>query len=351
MPGISLVRTPAELFRETDGTPNTSNNYSLFVAAHNPVIYRVERRDFDCTFSSTAQGNILAEMNFSPIAAGFVIGQQAWIECDGDTFYPQVAEVYSMTWTGAVGTIVFITKTAVLFSLPIPGLINSNIIYAHYGCLVEMEIDRDPLTGQPIAKESAVFRLNMGRYTNIDLKSWAGVYFLSESNYDYTVNAADKHLSMCFNLTFTQTYTSSEAEPFAYDSMIITNSSKFIADIYGQNMAEYVCPATQPDNDYPYPKFLSTLEVPTYRAGNLFSLGINYHETTTYTKIVCAEFFDRNMNSLGTSSYGSLINVATNHILPPETIPAGTEFIEMWIDISIPSNLYMDTDYVDTNYV
>lgn len=265
-------------------TISSSGMKSRYHAAFNPIIYNLQRKDYnvltvtkaglsDITARTSTLTQILSYIYVTlstPIGGSdeVTVGDYFYLKCGQYDVVADVLEIVSPT--------TFKLNVAYKGNAS-NGFINLNTSRVGYYLETEVLVEQNgsyvvagKIRSTPDTKGAIEFDPSEWVQDYVDLRN--------QYLYDGTPNKAEKTSSGIFNLRYTETWQNEEAEA---NSAIITDSTyqfymgsvQQVRDTYGQNMALYVPFCSEPQTaDSSNVKFLTDFEEPTMFEGYPFDV-------------------------------------------------------------------------------
>jgi hypothetical protein len=232
---------------------------SRWTAAHNPVIYKFQRRDRDISSVSESSGWLRLLM---PDPSGLSVG---------DTVY-----INTFRYKGAVRIEATSVSAVWVSGLPYTGTDGAGYMNElskrNYRIAINVyESGSDKLLG---ATSCVPFTDGSGKK---DLGIYVAAYLKLVPTFEYdAVNKRDTNASLRFYITYQELWTGGSSDVFndSVNYIYAVNAARQIGDSFGQNMHPYVLA---------YPtirtaKFLTKFKRPVYFKGEPFSVGFIHSE-------------------------------------------------------------------------
>lgn len=311
---------------EVDVNSN-SNTVSKWNAAHHPISYQIQRKDFTVVVVSVPGKHTATLTGLSGLASEeFSLGDFIYVETDTGSGTFEVIEITDPDKIAFQSPDVFAGS----------GYIN-NLGRANFFFLVNVwSVDPNDvftLVGTSINKadSTGLAKIDVSSF----LKSLVG--YMDEFTYD-VINKIDLTLGGKYNISFSENWTGTEgtfsslATPLKY----YTNSAKQIGDLYGSNMGEYV-PFEAYDPEDARAKFLSDFNTPTYFPSFPFSLSFIHGDELTGTNTRrYEELFDVNGNSISSGFNSLLVTTAekpfVNRLMLAQGYASTVKSANVWIE-------------------
>ena len=332
---INVIDTPA--------TPvsNLPIQTSRWVAAHAPVIFRLQRQDFTVlSVYDNGQGKALVYLSTTPPTV--TVGEYIYINSGS---YVGVFKVLAEYYTA-------ITLDTPYIGSASGGFMNIDASRPNY----EVEFKLLKVVNNTWV-EHDVMRVtpNIDGTIDVDVSSKLQALCSYADNYDYTtLNKLDSRLGGKFNFQLRERYTGYTPSYSTFtnaNTYYYVNANKDVLVKYGANMGEFV---TFPAMVAPYARFLAPDLELSYWPGMPFSLSFIWSEKAAAYDIT-RESDQLDVNG-GLISHGSILldgaqHTTVNRMLIP-TPGAGCEKMLVWldIDITIQNDDYVAADFMDTGY-
>jgi hypothetical protein len=307
---------------------------SRWTAAHNPVIYKFERRDHFVTSVTTVGENLrLLVDNIDDI----IVGQQIYLKTNK---YKGVATVVS-----AGGTIVTVSGLALNGN---DGSGYLNVTRRNYQIQIRIyEVGSNILLG---ATACTPFTDGNG---SKDVGLFVSAYLQLKNTFNYdAVNERDPYGSIKFYITAQEIWSggSSTLINDGAQPIFAVNAAKQVGDVNGQNMAEYVLayPTTRTA------KFLTKFKRPVYFEGLPFSLSFIHSELLAVQLTKVEDRLDINKVPVATGNYALDIEEqqSVNRLMLAGGYSDTVKFVRLKIVSGSPAVVgYVYPGYVAEGYV
>lgn len=260
--------------------PIRSNEHltSRWTAAHNPVIYKFQRRDRSITGVA-------------------VIGSQLRLTLDDASGINPGDSVYMVTgkYKGAVTVDIALGNTLWVSGITPNGNDGAgylNLSLRNYRIQINIyEVGSNKLLGS-----TACVPFTNGAGTK-DLSIYLAAYLKLRNTITYeAVNERDVYGSIKFYITFQELWEggNGDVQSDASNYVFAVNAARQIGDKYGQNLSEFVvvAPTSRPA------KFLTKFKRPVYFEGQPFSVGFIYSEQTGFRLSKVEQRLDANKQQI-----------------------------------------------------
>ncbi len=335
--------------------------YSIYSALHFPIIYELQRQDYQISGVSTKTSpypskkilvvNLPAPVN-SPDS--ITVGDQIYLRSGNYDMIIQVINVYSATQFSFVPISANYTSNPLVNS--IGGFINLNSVRKNY----YLEID-------VLSANSNIYYILGNIQNRTDSRGIVRLdvqpFIKGLEGYDNTflynvINKADLLSSNLFNIRYNERWDNSPNIPMgiapitATSMMYFVNAAKQLLDKFGQNMGEYV-PFLSTNNpaDNPIAKFLNGY-TPTYFVGFPMDLSFIYSNEISGNTIKRNVDYINNNPANNTSAAIVTLAVSERFYVNRLTLPippAGTRYMNVYLQLDNVETP-LSTSYINVAY-
>lgn len=318
----------------------SSLKQSKWNAAHHPIVYQLQRKDFVVNSIVDSGGYVK-----------IICASGAELNVD-DSIYLQCGPYDS------AGTITAVSGLTAVLDIPFTvtagtGFYNNFTTRPNYRITTKLYwVDSN---NTYVLQQQPVFYPDPTGLVKVDVSPYVRrkCSLLNTCTYD-VVSMAEPTMGGSFNMIYREDYTGSTNNFVTLNDPRRTyyvNAAKQLRDTYGSNMAVYV-PFF--DADTVKGKFLHPATKAVYFPGFPFSLGFVYSDDITGIDIT-REITFKNLNGATVSSTSDAINAGLDHSLRMNhlmlaTIPAGATSADVWLqgdDSGTGGDDYFDPNFVD----
>lgn len=311
--------------------PTRTNEHltSRWTAAHNPVVYKFQRRDRE-------------------ISAVIVSGAQIRLTLDdatgievGDSVYINTAKYKG---AGVVETV--LDSNIWLSGFTLNGNDSTgylNLTLRNYRIEIKIyEVGNSRLLGS-----TACVPFTTGEGIK-DLHIYLAAYLKLRNTITYTaVNERDVNGSIKFYITYQEIWEggSNEMQSDANNPIFAVNAARQIGDKYGQNLSEFVvvAPTSRPA------KFLTKFKRPVYFEGQPFSVGFIYSEQTGFSLSKVEQRLDVNKQQV--SEQATELDPDGREAVNALTLDGGYSSSVRYVRLKLVSGAPVTEQYVYPGYV
>lgn len=311
--------------------PTRSNEHltSRWTAAHNPVIYKFQRRDREISGVTVNLGQLRLTLND---ASGINPGDSVYVST---TKYKSPATVEAVAvsdiWVSGI-TPAGNDGTGYL-----------NLSLRNYRIQINIyEVGNNRLLGS-----TACVPFTNGAGTK-DLAIYLAAYLKLRNTITYeAVNERDVYGSIKFYITFQEFWEggSGEVQSDASNFIFAVNAARQIGDKYGQNLSEFVvmAPTTRKA------KFLTKFKRPVYFEGQPFAIGFIYSELTSLQLNKNEVRLNANMQQV--SEQSTELNPDGREAVNALTLDGGYSSTVKYVRLKLTSGVPVTEAYVYPGYV
>jgi hypothetical protein len=292
----------------SDPSVTVAGNISRWNAAHNPIRFTYQRKDFEVLSTAEMSGHVLVSANVD--TTQLTVGEYVYLNSEGYDFTAKV-----------LSTLLF--EGAYLVELDYPyvsdttgGFLNINSLVKYYE--IETFVTFIDLETGNLTTSTSRNTPNSKGLVVADLHALLKSALSTDDSSSYNViNYRDLNQAASYTISFREVWEGYTGQTVEIETpFYVTFAARQLGQLYGGNMLEFV-PFVSPLRPA---KFLTDFEEPVYSEGFPFDISFIYSEWLLGQPVkFFGQFLDINRNSIGEIINNFLLNEDSGFLLTQDS--------------------------------